>query len=539
MGLLNGKSANYYVLAISIAAFGLPMIFSVDAVMEHTHGVFAYPLDDSYIHLAVAKNLLLNKVWGINSQGFASVSSSILFPLLLAAIFKVTGVVTIVPFIVNLITAILFLVVLQRWLIKQDINPSGQLIVMLLSIFLIPLPVIVMVGMEHTLHLLFFFLFLTSFTESLQRMLASPEKRAAIPWPVYVYGILMMTARFESMFLLGAACVILLIHKRWFIAAQIGFICFLPVLIFGVYSILKGSDFLPNSVLVKATVPASNLENIMYLIREEYFPRFFSADQKYNTIGAQRLLLLVPMTYLLFFRATRGNMVYRNMLLMLAVCTIFHIATMSYSFFARYEAYLIGSFVIICSTLVIRYGNELLKERSKILSWVAGFLGILLLMPLATRSFNAFSEVSLGAICTYDQQFQMGRFVGSYYNRDAVAINDIGAVTYQSEGPKLDLWGLGNIEVARSRRNRTYTVGFLDSMARARDVKVAICYEGRFRGLVTLWQKVASWDIPYKDAGVHDSVSFYVINPSEGPLLKENLKKFQPSLPKGVIVSYY
>jgi len=539
MGLLNGKFARYYVLAISLAAFGLPLVFMVDEVTEHTHGVFAYPLDDSYIHLAVAKNLLLNNVWGINAQGFASVSSSILFPLLLAAIFKFTGVVTLVPFIVNLITAILFLVVLQRWLIKQDINPGGQLMVMLLSIFLIPLPVIVMVGMEHTLHLLFFFLFLTSFTESLQNMLAAPDKKASIPWPVYVYGILMMTARFESMFLLGAACVILLFHKRWFIAVKLGFICFLPVLIFGVYSILKGSDFLPNSVLVKATVPASNLQNVMYLIREEYFPRFFSADQKYNTIGAQRLLLLVPITYLLFYRAAREHIPYRNMLLMLMVSTVFHIATMSYSFFARYEAYLIGSFVIICSTLFIKYGNDVLREKNKMLNGVAGVLGVLLLMPLVTRSFNAFSEVSLGAICTYDQQFQMGRFVGSYYNKDAVAINDIGAVTYQSEGPKLDLWGLGNIEVARSRRNGDYTIEFLDSMARKRDVKVAICYENRFKGLVRQWQKVASWDIPYKDAGVHDSVAFYVINPLEAPLLKENLKKFQPTLPRGVIVSYY
>jgi hypothetical protein len=523
MDVFNGKFARYYVLAISIAAFGLPLVFMVDEVTEHTHGVFAYPLDDSYIHLAVAKNLLLNNVWGINAQGFASVSSSILFPLLLTAIFKFTGVVTIVPFIVNLITAILFLAVLQRWLIKQDINPSGQLMVMLLCIFLIPLPVIVMVGMEHSLHLLFFFLFLTSFTESLQRMLVSPDKRAAIPWPVYVYGILMMTARFESMFLLGAACVILLFHKRWFIAAQLGFICFLPVLIFGVCSILKGSDFLPNSVLIKATVPASNLDNIIYLIREEYFPRFFSSDQSNNTLGAQRLLLLVPIAYLLFFKATKANMSYQYILVMLMVCTIFHIATMSFSFFARYEAYLVGSFTIICGVLVIKYANTILKERSNTLDFVAGLLGVLLLMPLIVRSFNVFNKVSSGAICTYDQQFQMGRFVDNYYNQDPVAINDIGAVSYQSEGTKLDLWGLGTIEVARHMRNQTYTTGFLDSMARKKDIRIAICYENRFSGLVKHWQKIASWYIPYKNDGIYDSVGFYVIKPLEGPLVKDNI----------------
>lgn len=535
MSFLNGKSAKGYVLAISIACFAVPLLFIVGQVMEHTHGVFAYPLDDSYIHLAVAKYLAHNNVWGVSPVEFSSASSSILYPFLLAGIFKITGVITIVPFIVNVIFGIWFLVVLQNWLIRQDITLGGQLVVMLLCVFLIPLPAIVMVGMEHTLHLFFFFLFLTSFSEALQDMVASSEKKRDLPWQVYLYGFLMITARFESMCMLGVACIMLLVYRRWMVSIKLGFICFLPILVFGIYSVMKGSYFLPNSVLLKPSLPGAD---IFYTIRENYYPRLFSSDVYYNTLGAQRLVLIIPIAYLLFFRVTKERIAYQYMLLSLLVCTIFHLATMSYSFFARYEAYLVGSFVAVFSLLLIKYAKMIAFEKNAMTEYVAWFLGILLLLPVVTRSYTIFDDVALGAICTYDQQVQMGRFVGEFYNHEGVAINDLGGVCYQSEGPKLDLWGLGNVEVARARKNQTDSSGFFDSLARKKDIKIGVFYENRFRSLSRRWVKVASWDIPYKNQGIHDSVAFFAINPSDAPLLKKNLEKFQPSLPHGVKVTY-
>ncbi|HEV9038513.1 MAG TPA: hypothetical protein VGQ51_17880, partial [Puia sp.] len=348
-------SAKYTVSIAAFLALLIPLAFMVGKVLEHTHGVFAYPLDDSYIHLAVAKNLADHGVWGVSAHEFASASSSILYPLLLAGIFKITGVLTIMPFLVNIVVALIFLLVVQRWLVRQGVAPMGQLIVLLLAVFLIPLPGIVMVGMEHTLHLLFFFLFLTSFAEALEASLASPSSRPVIPWPVYLYGVLMMAARFESMALLGFACLLLLYHRRWMAAVSLGFVCFLPVLIFGVISLSKGGFFLPNAVMLKPSLPHGGLDEILYYVGQEYIPRFFSSSERYNTMGVQRLVLLIPLAYFLFRRATREKIAYRYMLFMLLAATVFHLAFAAYSFYARYEVYLVGSFVVVVATLFVKY----------------------------------------------------------------------------------------------------------------------------------------------------------------------------------------
>lgn len=536
----SSTAARYAVFFVSILGFLIPLAFMVGQVLEHTHGVFAYPLDDSYIHLAVAKNLAEHGVWGVSAHEFASASSSILYPLLLAGIFKITGVSTIAPFLVNLVTALVFLWVVQRSLVKQGIPPLGQLIVLLLAIFLIPLPGIVMVGMEHTLHLLFFFLFLTSFAEALEATLASPSSRPVIPWPVYVYGVLMMAARFESMALLGFACLLLLYHRRWVAAVTLGFVCFLPVLVFGVISLAKGGFFLPNAVMLKPSLPHGGIDEMLYYIGQEYIPRFFSSSERYNTMGVQRLLLLIPLAYFLFRRATRGKIAYRYMLFMLLAATVFHLAFAAYSFYARYEVYLVGSFVVVVGMLFVKYFRIEPADRNGAPEWVGWILGIFLLAPLVIRSWDVFELVPGGSIWTYDQQCQMGKFVHQYYDWDGIVFNDIGGVSYFSDGKKLDILGLGNNDVAQERRLQRNTPALIDSLGKVKDMKVAIIYEPRFKAYTKNWVKAASWYIPYPDPiGFYDSVTFYAVNPREAPMLMNNLRQYQPELPKEIVVRYY
>src|SRR6185312_17549873 len=81
-----------------------------NSALHHTNGIFTYPLDDTYIHMAVAKNLAFHNNWGINSHDFGSASSSILYTLLLALSFKIFSLHVAIPFIINLVAGIILLI---------------------------------------------------------------------------------------------------------------------------------------------------------------------------------------------------------------------------------------------------------------------------------------------------------------------------------------------------------------------------------------------------------------------------------------------
>ena len=67
------------------------------AGMRLCDGNLIYPLDDTYIHLAIAKNFVLHGVWGVTKYAFTSSISSPFFTLLVAIAFRLTGVQEWVP----------------------------------------------------------------------------------------------------------------------------------------------------------------------------------------------------------------------------------------------------------------------------------------------------------------------------------------------------------------------------------------------------------------------------------------------------------
>ena len=93
-----------------LCALVIPIVLIELNVLKFTNGIFIYPLDDTYIHMSIAKNLALHNNWGISTNEFQSASSSILYTLLLSALFKLFSVNTLIPFIINLIAGIILLI---------------------------------------------------------------------------------------------------------------------------------------------------------------------------------------------------------------------------------------------------------------------------------------------------------------------------------------------------------------------------------------------------------------------------------------------
>jgi hypothetical protein len=529
MPLSSSKLNDQQVLVIAILSLLIPVAWIEYSVLHATHGTLAYPLDDTFIHMAVARNLAFEHYWGIAGHVFASTSSSPFYTVLLAGIFSIFGVHLIFPLLINLLAGVAVLVVMHRWLKRQGLRTVAQLIILLLVNFLTPLPLLVISGMEHTFQLLFTFLFIFSFA-------TNPDK---LSWKIYLFGALMISTRYECLPILGLACLLLLTRRKWTQAVALGAVSILPITIFGLYAMSKGSYFMPNSVLLKAALPHSLGGWARFVADDIWFKIFFS-PRDYNFLAAQRLLLLLPLTYLVFLKQLRDQAAYKYILLMLMGATLAHVAFAYPANFPRYEDYLVGCSTLILGTLIAKYRRDLTLSRFKGAEWIVAAVLVLLFIPLFIRTEKTFQKSKQYCLNIYEQQYQMSQFVHTYYDTTPVAFNDIGAISFYSKGDKLDLWGLASLEVAKAKQKHYWTPDFADSLIHQHQTRLAILYDTWFDpALLHRWTKVASWHNQHNVVLGDDSVSFYAIRPEDTSALKKNLELYQPNLPADVTVSYY
>ena len=527
---LNIQFSRFSVLAIAIVALLIPVAWIEYDVLQWTHGTLSYPLDDTFIHMAVARNLAFYKVWGITQYSFQSTSSSPLYTLLLAGLFLLMGSHVIIPLIINVIAGIGFLFTLQNWLARQGLSYLNQLGILLLVILLTPIPLLVVCGMEHMLQLLFCFLFIYIFSEAEGRL----------SWKIYLYGLLMVGIRYEGIFVVGLACLILLSKHKWWTAIGLGVISYMPALIFGLISISKGSYFMPNSVLLKSGAPPLNLNGLLDFFTGIFWNKLFFVSRDYNILSAQRLLIILPFTYLFFWGFLRQWVSYRNILIIMWGAALAHVSFVFPSPYPRYEAWLIGCSLPVILTIILKQNKEKVTQKLKGAEWMIYALLVVLLMPLLFRCKSTFENAERSCINIYEQQYQMAQFVHKYYDLDGIAFNDIGAVSYYSEGRKLDLFGIASLDVLKSKRMHYWSPAFADSLIHRERIKIAMLYDRWFSPtLLHKWNKVASWQVSDNYILGDDSVSFFAIDTANIASLRKNLEAYQPSLPPGIKVRYY
>jgi hypothetical protein len=548
------------VLLLALAALFIPLAYFIYGVLKHTGGVFMYPVDDAFIHMELARNLAFHGTWGINPGEFGSASSSVLYTLLLSLLFRLFSDHTLIPLIVNAVAAILLLAAIQRWLMRHNMRPGVQLLILLMVVFFVPLPTLIMSGMEHTLQCLFSFLFVFHFADWYERItddrqpitegrttdegrpVTEGKRRGGLmPFTLLLYALLTASIRYEGLFLVFPACLLLLWRRRFAAAVWLGFWALLPVLLFGIFSVSKGSYILPNSLLVKSESLHLSVGGVMRYVENILVNKFTIAGKEGITLQAtQRLLAILPLAWLVFSRQMRENRSWRTILLVLTGGVVLHLALAGTGKFYRYEAYLVLCSVVIVSAILFRYRKEALGGRSLAVYALAAVLLFFLFFPILLRTTAALSKVKQACINIYEQQYQMGKFFQRSYPADALAANDIGAVSFYTRGYIFDLWGLGNIEVARSKKGGYWTSGFLQGQAGQKGVKVAALYDSWLQSsLPAGWIKVATWQIHNNVVCGDDTVSFYAADATQADTLKRNLQSYQPSLPSGVKVQYY
>jgi hypothetical protein len=146
-----------------------------------------------------------------------------------------------------------------------------------------------------------------------------------------------------------------------------------------------------------------------------------------------------------------------------------------------------------------------------------------------------FGDVASRAEDIYLQQQQMARFARQYW-KGAVAVNDLGQVSYNNPFYVLDLWGLASQD-ALAARARHAGLPWMDEVVRKKGVDLAMIYPGWFGGVPASWTKIGTLRVrqPVFVLGKADVQIFATSTAAIAPA-RAALTLFAASVPAGDLV---
>jgi hypothetical protein len=479
-------------------AFVLALVM-VGAAWVRTGGEFTYPLDDPYIHMTLARNILHGN-YGINMGEFASPSSSILWPFLLAPFAGFSFFIW-VPLIINIVCFVCTAQLLYAF-VKRDVPGPMAIVVVTMLTLAFNLLTIMMTGMEHSLQVMLV-------------VIVALEILKERPNPLLFYPavIVLPLVRYEDLAISMPA----LVYCYWrgmrrgpvvaaivIIAAVSGFSLFLRSL---------GLDYLPSSVLAKLDAPqlqsrSSVLWNTWLNFRSNSWHMFF------NT------LIVVCVAAIFFW--LRGKA--RQIALLLIVPTVAIYAFGKHGFFDRYQIHIL-IYGFLMSWELLRNLPIADHFRARVCLPLAVVL-VLANFGFVVDMYNA----PLASKNTHDQQYQLASLERDFL-KEPVAVNDLGMVSYYGHQPVLDLWGLGSVDALRARVADP-SGGWIGPIAQRKGVEFAFIYESWFPRLPASWVKVGTLTLPdQRITPACETVELFATNEAAASRLRVAFDHYRSSSP--------
>ncbi|HTM58703.1 MAG TPA: hypothetical protein VL123_09845 [Candidatus Udaeobacter sp.] len=517
------KSLGSALLTLGLFAVALGAICFF--ALRLTQGSFTYPLDDSYIHMSIARNLVQHGIWSVSGAGFTSSTSSPLWTLLLGVGFRIFGIQPLLPLVLAILVAALVVFGLDSALRSRGVTPLWRLAIETAAVFATPLPALSFTGMEHVLH----FLLALAILHFGARALA-PSPSARDRGFLIAACALAASVRYEALFMVAVLGLLLLAHRRIRLAFACGFAAVLPVALYGFWSRGQGWFLLPNSVLLKAALPSGSVKAVLKNVLDRGLDQLWANPQLLVLLAASLVLLSLP-------RPGAEGREHRDALKIYVGTLLLHLELAASGWFYRYEAYLVGLGIWLVGAGLFDQREHLRAFLSRP-GWVRRVAALTLVIavarPLGQRAIRSLEEAPRASANIYEQQVQMARFLERYDHGRPVALNDIGAVTWLANVRLVDLWGLGSLEPARLRLEHRYGPRAIDDISHAAGVEVAILYPGWFKpfgGLPAEWTEVGQWRISRNVVCGADSVSIYAVSPAAVAPLTRELREFDAVLP--------
>jgi hypothetical protein len=532
-------AASAWPLLIVLAVLWIVIVILLIQIISRNEATFSYALDDAYIHLAMAKHLVQNAVWGISPYEFSASTSSPGWTLLLAGLFAISGQAEIWPLILNLVLATLLLVIADRVLQRSIHSALFRGLALLFILFITPLPTLVFSGMEHVLHLvlsaaLFGRLYWYEFV-------VAPNRRLRVSFQLWLIVAVAMAVRYETVFLVGPLIMYYIWRRDWVLALGMAVAVIIGPIIVGIIQVAHGWYFLPNSLLAKG-ISAGLSGNVVQSLLSHFILMILRS-------AALFMMMLLVVAWLLvrppYGSRRRDPRVGWGAAFIVAGFLQYGVAQVGWLY--RYEAYLLifGSLMILAGN----YGRDVLtwlhddqgRWKQVAVIFMSG-LAVVTTIVFGYRAYHALGDITTATEQIYNEYFQMARFLRLYYPAETVVINDLGAIGFYTAVRPVDLFALGNRESLAAQLTGTFDTAFIDRWTHEEGARLALIHDQYYTGTTQLpaqWVLVGRWTEPNSFFGLDSSISFYAVDPRLAPTLRSQFGEFTPLLPPAMKAAQY
>lgn len=430
-------------------------------------GNFVYALDDTYIHMSVAKHIAEFGIWGVTKYGLASASSSPLWTLILTGLYMLENgdAYLYVPIAVNMFFALLVLNQTDSFTERYISDSfSVRLTVLLTLVVATPLFTLSMIGMEHTMQL-YITLLLVFKVVDVRNRYTTPDFVLLL-----AYAFFLAATRYDSFAVIAAVAAVaypfLRTKSAWIMAVAV-----VPPALFAIWSLSNDLGVLPSSIIAKSA------------------PLSIWLDVKLKNISASPILLVLTIVNtFLYFMTPKEELDAKLYMKILFVASMLMLVFGHSGWLYRYDAY-----IVAMSAIAIIWFWQLMKKRENKDLKIVG-LGLLIIL-LLYRAITPFIMTIASTHNIYAQHIQTANMIKTCFPDMIVAANDIGAITYFNEMHLIDMAGLGSYEVAKLLSSGAFTNEKANAILRREKVEVIIVYERWFKDVVFEdFKKIAEYE---------------------------------------------
>ena len=432
--------------------FGSVSFLLFAEVNQRTGGELRYVLDDAYIHLSMARSFADSGVWGpCPDGGFVPVSSAPLFTALLGVLMAVVGPEQGLTRGLE-VAASVGVLWLGAGVLHRHLHGALAAITLPLVVLAVPLPLLVVLGMEHALHTLA----VVALVLAGGRLLAEDDDRLVM---VALLAGIATGVRYESCAVVALLGVVLLARRRWRASAVILLSGACVPAIMGIASLQAGWFFAPTGLVTKAAIMLPQTG-----AAERWWLNLQTNLGDAPALGWGGLALLLALLSAPPDRALRWQMG-----LALGV-TLTHLIFGTTGWYYRYEAYLYG---VLALWVPAGLGGERTGRWQQGLRIAAALVALWAGVLSGQRTAEALDGVSQLAADLHSQNAWAGPFFARHFPEARLVTHDLGLIAWYTRELPVDLAGLASRDFAEILMSDRRDLREVEAILTAEEGKVA------------------------------------------------------------------